>query len=114
MLDMFTSASDVPSDEHSGAATPVIAGDDTATPLGATMPLHANPLLPGDTCMCGALVDHGRTVCRKCTARNRWATRHHNRRRAGRSGLRAHGRHQPAITTEPIDTEPIDTEDGAL
>ena len=95
MLDMFTSdCSGVPDDERSGAATPVAAGDDTEPSRGASMFLHVIPLLPGETCACGALVDDGRTACRKCAARDRWSRRHH--RSAGRSGLGATrtGRHR--------------------
>ena len=105
MMDMLTTGSHVPGDEPSGAATPVIAGDDTTTPRGATMPLHAIPLLPGDTCACGALAEDGRTACRKCAARERWARRHGRHRPAGRSGLATRGRHASSRPARDGDVE---------
>lgn len=61
---------------------------------------HAIPLLPGDSCACGALVTDGRTACRKCAARDRWSRRHGRRRSAGRTGLGTRGRHAASRTGE--------------
>jgi len=80
MSNMFTNTSRIPGDEQSGAGTPVAAGDDTDTPVGATMQVNASPLLDGPTCLCGALAEDRRSVCRKCHARSRWQRGHSARR----------------------------------
>ncbi|MEV4173857.1 hypothetical protein [Nonomuraea sp. NPDC049709] len=41
-------------------------------------------IYPEPTCVCGALLDEGRELCRKCRARDRWLRKQTAKRKGGR------------------------------
>ncbi|MGI5286558.1 hypothetical protein ACQEVF_24915 [Nonomuraea polychroma] len=41
-------------------------------------------IYPDPSCACGALLDEGRKLCRKCRARDRWLRKQAAKRKGGR------------------------------